>query len=94
MNSTKYLVFPSSCTFDKLEMVGGEQLVPVYLGAVDLPLQPLLVVGLELLGELDLLAQHAVDAVVHGLVLARLGATVLPVAGGALATVVPDADIQ
>ena len=57
-------------------------------------MQPLLVVGLELLGELDLLAQDAVDAVVHGLVLARLGAAVLPVAGGALATVVPDADRQ
>ena len=46
-------------------MVFLQQLVPVNLSAIDLPLKPPLVVGLELLAELNLLAEDRVDAVVH-----------------------------
>lgn len=44
-----------------------EELVPVDGGVVHLLVEPLLVVGLELVSELDLLSQDAVDAVVHRL---------------------------
>ena len=42
-----------------------QQLVPVNFGAIDLPLKPPFIVGLELFAELDLLTKDRVDAVVH-----------------------------
>ena len=42
-----------------------QQLVPVNFGAIDLPLKPPLIIGLELFAELQLLAQDRVDAVVN-----------------------------
>ena len=42
-----------------------QQLVPVNFGAIDLPLKPPFIVGLELFAELNLLTKDRVDAVVH-----------------------------
>ncbi len=49
--------------------MGGvqQQRVPVGGLAVDLPPQPALVVALELVRQLDLAAQHGLEAVVHGI---------------------------
>ena len=40
-----------------LLVAGTEELVPVYLSVVNLPVQPLLVVGFELIRQLHLLKQ-------------------------------------
>ena len=42
-----------------------QKLIPINFGAIDLPLKPPLIIGLELLAQLNLLAKDRVDTVVH-----------------------------